>query len=77
MSKASYVYNDEDDCLSVSKKDNDISGKWLFNSGASHHMCQSIDGGIVLMGNNHVCKIMGYGTIRIKMHDGDNLIKSL
>jgi len=22
------------------------------------------------MGNNHACKIMGYGIIRIKMHDG-------
>lgn len=79
LSEASYVSNDEDDCFSVSERDHDISGKWMLDSGASHHMCpnrkwfatyQSIDGGTVLMGNNHACKIMGYGTIQIKMHDG-------
>ncbi|PNX56512.1 hypothetical protein L195_g058242, partial [Trifolium pratense] len=77
--EASYVSNGEDDCFSISEQDHDISGRWMLDSGASHHMCpnrkwfttyESIDGGIVLMGNNHACKIMGYGTIRIKMHDG-------
>jgi hypothetical protein len=47
--------------------------------GASHHMCphrswfcsyQAIDGGIVLMGNNASCKIVGIGSIKIKMFDG-------
>lgn len=51
----------------------------MLDSGASHHMCpnrkwfttyQNTDGGTVLMGNNYACRIMGYGTIRIKMHDG-------
>lgn len=79
FSEASYVSNDEDDCFFVSEKDHGISGKWMLDSGASHHMCpnrnwfttyQIIDGGTVLMGNNHVCRIMGYGTIRIKIHDG-------
>lgn len=72
FSEASYVSNDEEDCFSVSEKDHDISDKWMLDSGAPHHMCpnrkwfttyQSIDGGTVLMGNNHACKIMGYGTI--------------
>ena len=54
--EASYVSNEEDECFSVSEKDHDISGKWMFDSGASHHMCpnkkwfttyQSIDGGTV------------------------------
>ena len=30
----------------------------------------SVDGGVVLMGNNAQCKAVGTGTIRIKMHDG-------
>ena len=31
---------------------------------------QSLDGGTVLMGNDHACKTVGLGTIRVKMHDG-------
>jgi hypothetical protein len=72
LQEASYVSNGEDDCFSVSEKDHDNSRRWMLDSGASHHMCpykkwfttyQSTDGGTVLMGNNHACKIMGYGTI--------------
>lgn len=59
--------------------DEKISGKWILDSGCSYHMCpnrkwfttyRNIDGGNVLMGNNHSCKTMGLGSIRIKMHDG-------
>jgi hypothetical protein len=28
------------------------------------------NGGVVLMGNNTVCNVVGKGTVRIKMHDG-------
>ncbi|XXG70306.1 hypothetical protein AAC387_Pa06g3094 [Persea americana] len=51
----------------------------ILDSGCSYHMCpyrdwftnyQSIDGGKVLMGNNAVCKVVGIGVIKIKMHDG-------
>ena len=31
---------------------------------------QLISGGEVLMGNNMTCKVMGIGTVRIKMYDG-------
>ena len=31
---------------------------------------KSINGGTVLMGNNMSCKVVGIGTIQIKMHDG-------
>ena len=78
--EASYVSNDEDDyCYSVSEQCNEISDKWMLDSGASHHMCpnrkwfttyQRLDGGIVLMGNDHACKTIGIGTIRVKTHDG-------
>jgi hypothetical protein len=52
---------------------------WLLDSGASSHMClhinwfstyQSIDDGIVFMGNDFSCKIVGVGSVQIKMHDG-------
>ena len=52
---------------------------WILDSGCTYHMCpsrdwfasyQSIDGGVVLMGNNMSCKVVGIGTVRIKMHDG-------
>jgi hypothetical protein len=53
--------------------------QWLLDSGASNHMClhrhwfityQSIDDGIVYMGNDISCKVVGIGSIRIKMFDG-------
>jgi len=52
---------------------------WLLDSGASNHMClhrnwfstyQSIDDGVVFMGNYFSCKIVGVGRIQIKMYDG-------
>jgi hypothetical protein len=52
---------------------------WLLDSGASSHKClhrnwfstyQSIDDGVVFMGNDFFCKIVGVGSVRIKMHDG-------
>lgn len=58
LQEASYVSNGEDGCFSVSDQDHDISGRWMFDSGASYHMCpnrkwfttyQSTDGGTVLM----------------------------
>jgi hypothetical protein len=53
--------------------------QWLLDSGASNHMSlhrnwfityQSIDDGIVYMGNDISCKVVGIGSIRIKMFDG-------
>ncbi|KAI5416410.1 hypothetical protein KIW84_041468 [Lathyrus oleraceus] len=39
LQEASYVSNGEDGCFSVSDQDHDISGRWMLDSGASHHMC--------------------------------------
>lgn len=58
--------------------------EWILDSGAFHHMFlhrswfsnyQPIDGGVFLMGNNSSCKIVGIGSIRIKMFDG--VVKTL
>lgn len=55
-----------------------LEDEWILDSGCSYHMCpnrdwfttyQSVNGGTVLMGNDAPCKIIGIGTIRIKMHD--------
>ncbi|PON58179.1 hypothetical protein PanWU01x14_167780 [Parasponia andersonii] len=49
------------------------------DSGCSYHMCpredwfmdyQEVDGGKVLMGNNVACKVMGIGSISMRMFDG-------
>ncbi|CAA2974391.1 Retrovirus-related Pol poly from transposon TNT 1-94 [Olea europaea subsp. europaea] len=69
---------ESDECYAISC-DEETSGKWILDSGYSYHMCpnrkwfttyRSTDGGTVLMGNNHSCKTVGLGSIRIKMHDG-------
>ena len=53
--------------------------EWLLDSSASNHMCshrswfstyQSIDEGVVFMGNNISRKTIEVGSIKIKMFDG-------
>ena len=53
--------------------------EWLLDSGASHHICprkdwfasyQTINDGTVLLGDNHSCKTIGVGSVKIKMFDG-------
>jgi hypothetical protein len=53
--------------------------QWLLDFGATNHMClhrhwfvayQSIYDGMVYMGNDISCKVVGIGSIRIKMFDG-------
>ena len=52
---------------------------WLVDSGASNHMCihkewfksyKSINDGVVYMGNDVSCNVLGIGSIHIKMFDG-------
>ncbi|KAH9717203.1 hypothetical protein KPL71_021739 [Citrus sinensis] len=52
---------------------------WVLDSGCTFHMSpnrnyftiyQSCDGGMVLMGNNSVCKVVGIGTVSLKMYYG-------
>lgn len=53
--------------------------EWILDSSCSFQMCpnrswfttyKEVNGGTILMGNNMVCKIVGVGTIQIRMHDG-------
>lgn len=77
--EASYASDEDNDECFMANQGEDISGKWMLDSGCSYHMCpnrkwfttyENIDGGNVLMGNDHTCKTVGLGSIRIKMHDG-------
>ena len=70
-----------DEVLSVSLSNHDQH--WLLDSGASNHMCihrewfkyyKSINDGVVYMGNDVSCNIVGIGSIQIKMFDGTNKI---
>ena len=54
-------------------------GNWFLDSGCSFHMClnknlftnyETCDGGIVVMGNDSSCRVVGRGSIRLKMFDG-------
>lgn len=56
-----------------------IQGQRVLDSGCSFHMShgkgllhdyESIDSGIVIIGNHNACVIVGIGSVRIKMHDG-------
>ncbi|KAH9684927.1 hypothetical protein KPL70_013734 [Citrus sinensis] len=56
-----------------------IQGEWVLDSRCTFHMCpnrnyftsyQSCDGGMILMGNNFICKVVGIGTVSLKMFDG-------
>ena len=54
-------------------------GNWVLASGCSFHMCpnkaffknyETYDGGIIVMGNDASCRVIGRGTIKLKMLDG-------
>ena len=53
--------------------------EWLLDSGASHHICphkdwfasyQTVNDGMVLLGDNHSCKTIGVGSVKFKIVDG-------
>ena len=56
---------------------------WLLDSGASNHMCihkewfktyKSINDGVLYMGNDVTCNIVGIGSIQLQMFDGTTRI---
>lgn len=52
------------------------SEKWILDSACSYQRCphkeffSTYEPGYVDMGNNAVCKTVGFGTVELKMHDG-------
>ncbi|KAG8472883.1 hypothetical protein CXB51_034847 [Gossypium anomalum] len=69
-----------DDFLLVSTSDNTkLTSEWILDSGCSFHMCpnrewfsaySSVEAGVVHMGNDSSSKVIGIGTVKIKIHDG-------
>lgn len=72
-----------DDCdgdmLSVSTDAEHGVDSWILDSACSFHMSsnrewfntyRSVDCGTVLMGNDATCKVIGIGTMKIRMSDG-------
>lgn len=55
------------------------NSKWVVDSRCTYHMCpdkhlrvnyKPFNGGEVMIGNNSMCKVIGLGTIRLKMFNG-------
>eukprot|EP00253_Pinus_taeda_P013841 PITA_13841 len=70
-----------DEVLSVNMSNH--GQHWLLDSGASNHMCihkewlktyKSINDGVVYMGNDVTCNIVGTGSIQLRMFDGTTRI---
>jgi gag-polypeptide of LTR copia-type len=75
--EANVVESESSDVLFVSDEKDKFEKNLVMDTGASQHMIpnrewfatyEPSDGG-VLLGNDHLCKIAGVGTVRIKMHD--------
>ncbi|KAG8486050.1 hypothetical protein CXB51_019370 [Gossypium anomalum] len=71
--------NGDDFLLVSTNKNSKLMSEWILDSGCSFHMCpnrewfstySSIEGGVVRMGNDSSGKVIGIGTVKIKMHDG-------
>jgi hypothetical protein len=70
---------DSEFLFAVNNSDCCLHDKWVLDTACTSHMSykrdwfttyESVNGGSVLMGNGVACKIVGMGTIRIRMHDG-------
>ena len=68
----------------MASSDSHAYDRWIMDFECSYHMCpkqkwfssyREMDGGTVLMGNNHVCQVIEIGSIQIKMDDG--VVKTL
>ena len=67
------------DMLSVSSTIDNLADSWILDSACSYHMTpykewfdtyRLVNSGSVLMGNDASCKVIGIGTVRVKMFDG-------
>ena len=71
--------NSEVDDIVLSVSSESFGDAWVLDSACNYHMTprrdwfttyRPINGGLVYMGNNTTCKVVGIGTVRIKMYDG-------
>ncbi|KAG8477620.1 hypothetical protein CXB51_030679 [Gossypium anomalum] len=77
---ANLADENDDDFLLVSTSDNSkLTSEWILDLGCSFHMCpnrewfstySSVEGGVVRMENDSSSKVIGIGTVKIRIHDG-------
>jgi len=72
-------YEDSGFVLAITGFDGRFSDQWVLDTACTFHMSPKrdwftaydfVNGGLVLMGNDVACKIVGMDIIRIRMHDG-------
>ena len=75
----SYVKDSDDGGILVATHGYKDGDEWILDSGCSFHMIpdktffgtyKSIDGGNVTMRNKTTCKVVGVGSVQIRMFDG-------
>ena len=73
----------ESDISLVVSPSTSLQDEWILDSGCTHHMCpirdwfldlEELDGGVVYMGNDNLCKIAGMGSIKLQNHDGSTRV---
>ncbi|KAL8158649.1 hypothetical protein V2J09_000186 [Rumex salicifolius] len=79
-SEASVVANDsEGDVFLAFDLDDKAKNEWILDTGCTFHMCphkewftslEPVESGIVYMGNNTQCKVLGKGDLNLRTHDG-------
>jgi len=79
VAEAEVVESDsKDDVLLAVSVDKRNSSEWVFDTGCTYHMCprkdwfvtyDEVECGIVLMGNDAQCKVVGIGIVQIRTHD--------
>ncbi|KAH1082515.1 hypothetical protein J1N35_022276 [Gossypium stocksii] len=77
---ANLANESSDDFLLVSTSDNSkLTSEWILDSECSFHMCpnrewfstySSVEGEVVPMENDSSSKVIGIGTVKIRIHDG-------
>jgi len=55
------------------------ASEWVLNTGSTYHICpirelfasyEELDGGLMFMRDENTCRLVGKGTVHIKMYDG-------
>ncbi|KAH1082386.1 hypothetical protein J1N35_022147 [Gossypium stocksii] len=71
--------NDDDFLLVSTSYNSKLTSEWILDFGCSFNMCpirewfftySSVEGGVVRMGNDSFSKVIGIGTVKIKIYDG-------
>ena len=54
------------------------ASEWVLNTSSTYYICprrelfdsfEELDSGLIFIGDDHICQMVGQGTIRIRMYD--------